>query len=279
MAPAKIDLSSLASAGNDDASVEGKILDILSDALNDGAGDNAADDAASRINELYPAGNTEAIEDFLWTLWVCLIGAVKKVPADDPRQQLLVDSVARLKAKRDDDVELWGQKTKVWSELPMLGPCMRDAWNMRPKLDGSEKDEAAVNEWTSLNSFAARMFGQDLQSWVNFAIWEMRAALEEQSPESSTAKDASLATACEWIVHAGKALHEQGRQVQKLDAMEERALKPGKLLDGAKSGLSDERWRFWRERIGALGGGAGSGEMKERVQKAIDKMDELEGSA
>lgn len=145
--------------------------------------------------------------------------------------------------------------------------------------DGSDSDNAKIQEWISLNSFAARIFGANLQTWVNLAIWEFRSGLEEPPLSSQAAKDTALATACEWITHAGKALHEQGRQVQQLDAMERRALKPGKLFESGEPGLSDERWRFWRERMGVMGAGAGSGGLKERAQKAVERMKELEGSA
>ncbi|KAM4062967.1 hypothetical protein HRG_010470 [Hirsutella rhossiliensis] len=282
--PAKIDLSCLSpdkdTDNKDGAAREAKMLDVLSAAVNSAEStDAAAATAATDLDKLYRAEKPDAVEDFLWSLWMLLIATVKKVPADDARQQLLVETVAQLTRKRDDPVKLWGQDTKVWSELPMLGPCMRDAWNLRPKLNGSDQDNDAIREWISLNSFAARMFGQKLQSWVNLAIWELRAALEEQLPEASptTAKDASLATACEWIMHAGEALHEQGLQTQSLDDMEKRALKPGKLFSSQTSGLSNERWTFWRERLGEVGAGAGSGELKERAQKAVDKMEGLEG--
>ncbi|RDA93915.1 hypothetical protein CP533_4507 [Ophiocordyceps camponoti-saundersi (nom. inval.)] len=260
------------------SSHEAAILRCLSATVNEP--ETTADSAAESLDKLYPADGDDvgAVEDFLWSLWSLLVGTVKKIPAEDGRQKLLVDVVASLRLRRDQEVELWGQKTRVWTELPMLGPCMRDAWNLRPKLDGSDKDDAAIREWTSLNSFAARMFGADLQPWVNLAIWELRAALEEAPPSTTTARDAGIATVCEWILHAGHHLHRQGLQPRTLDAMEERALKPGKLFQGGDSGLSKARWRFWRERLAELGRDAGSAELRDRAQKAVTQMEELESS-
>ncbi|PFH59561.1 hypothetical protein XA68_12193 [Ophiocordyceps unilateralis] len=283
-APPHVDLSGLTSSASPSSSSsalsshEAGILRVLSATINDG--EPKASSAAETLDELYPAGDdVGAIEDYLWSLWSLLVGAVKKIPAQDKRQQLIVDVIARLRDSRDQEVELWGQKTKVWSELPMLGPCMRDAWNLRPKLDGSDKDNAAICEWTSLNSFAARMFGADLQPWINLAIWELRAALEEPPPSTTTARDAGIATVCEWITHARDQLHRQGRQPRSLDPMEERALKPGKLFQGGDSGLSDARWHFWRQRLAELGGDAGSAELRERAKTAVAQMEELESSA
>ncbi|UNI22578.1 hypothetical protein JDV02_008454 [Purpureocillium takamizusanense] len=289
----KIDLSSLAppSSSTTDAdaaaapSHESKILDVLGAAVNGSAPTElSAEATAGEVDKLYvaatAAGGSNA-EDFLWAWWSLLVGVVKLIPADDARMQLLVSVVGRLKARRDDEVEMWGQKTRVWSELPMLGPNMRDAWNMRPMFDGSDRDNEAIREWISLNSFAARMFGAKLQSWDNFAIWELRSGLEEPPLSTPSAKETSLATACEWFTHAGEELHRQGRgRGRQLEAMEERALKPGQLFSSGRPGLSDERWRFWRERIGVLAGTAGSGQLKERAQAVLDKMKDLEeGSA
>lgn len=133
-----------------------------------------------------------------------------------------------------------------------------------------------MQQWVSLNSFAARVLGAKLQLWVNFAIWELRAVLEETPPSSARERDSGLLAACQWIAYAGEWLHEQGHRGQELDKMEERALKPGSLLRDEKSGLYDERWRFWRERLGLLGATAGSGALKERVQGLVEKMKEME---
>ncbi|POR35209.1 Putative oxidoreductase [Tolypocladium paradoxum] len=274
-----IDLGTI-SADSDGSPLVPKIRGILSAAVNDlPPTAQSAERTAGELDALYPAGDTQAVEGFLWALWSLLIGVAQKIPADDPRQQLLAQTVQELVGKRDDEVVLWNQTTRVWSELPMLGPCMREAWDLSPMYDGSDGDNAAIQEWISLNSFAARILGANLQTWVNLAIWEFRSGLEEPPPPSQAAKDTALATACEWITHAGKALHEQGGRVQQLDAMEQRALKPGKLFENGKPGLSDERWRFWRERMGVMGAGAGSGELKERAQRAVERMKELEGSA
>ena len=69
------------------------------------------------------------MEDYLWTMWTLLERIAKKVPASDPRQQLLVSIVRKLQAKDRETIKIWGNDSKVWTELPMLGPTMREAWN------------------------------------------------------------------------------------------------------------------------------------------------------
>lgn len=147
----------------------------------------------------------------------------------------------------------------------------------RPSFDGTGQDASAVSEWVSLNSFAARILGVGLQDWDNFAIWELRATLEEADSTSESIKDAQLATACEWITQAGKYLHEKGRKGVTLDDADARSLKTGKLLPDVKPGLSDERWTFWRERLAELSKGASNDALKEKVERVVKLMKTLEG--
>lgn len=127
-----IDLSAVG-ADSDGSPLVPKILAVLSAAVNDPPPAGlSAEGAAAELDALYPAGDAKAAEGFLWALWSLLIGVAQKIPADDPRQQLLAEVVRELAGKRDEEVVLWNQKTRVWSELPMLGPCMREAWNREP---------------------------------------------------------------------------------------------------------------------------------------------------
>jgi hypothetical protein len=135
MAP-PIDITSLNKGSS--SRHEAKILSVLSNAINNiPPTEVSAETTAGEIDELYSA-ELPAVEDFLWSFWTLLVAVAKKIPADDPRQQLLVLTVGKLTAKRDDEVEMWGQKTRVWSELPMLGPVMRDEWNRKFPPSSSE---------------------------------------------------------------------------------------------------------------------------------------------
>ncbi|KEY66858.1 hypothetical protein S7711_05212 [Stachybotrys chartarum IBT 7711] len=266
---ALIDLQPLmANSGN--SKVDAQLLDVFDKAVNAlSPTELSAEATAGELDRLYPAG-TDDVENYLWSMWTLLERVAKKVPALDPRQQLLVGIIRKLQAKDRETVTLWGNDSKVWSELPMLGPTMREAWNARPALDGTGQDASAIAEWVSLNSFAARVLGGSLQSWENFAIWELRASLEED-PASSTARDAHLATASQWFIYAGKVLYDLSRNPTELDEASARALTTGKLLD-AKPGFSEERWKFWRERLAELVKETESKELRETVDKAIDEI-------
>lgn len=129
--PERIDIASLLPEGQKGDSVESKVASILDPALNGGSA--SADDVVNGVSSLYRSGHDtdDKAEDFLWAFWTLYIEVAKKVPARDERQELLVSIVGALKARDDGTVEIWGNDTKVWADLPMLGPCTREAWNCR----------------------------------------------------------------------------------------------------------------------------------------------------
>lgn len=112
-------------------SVEGEIIRALADLVEASSADEpAAVATAGKLDALYCAAKEPAaVEAFLWSLWSQLISTARNIPADDPRQQRLVLMMEKLQQVRDDKVELWGQTTRIWTELPMLGPCTREAWD------------------------------------------------------------------------------------------------------------------------------------------------------
>lgn len=133
-----------------------------------------------------------------------------------------------------------------------------------------EKDDAsAVAEWTSLNAFAALLLGNSVQTWHNFAIWELRGALEEE-PRSNAERDGQLQSSSEWILHAGNVLRAK-KGMDQLDEMEKRMLKGGSKFQG-EPGLSDERWSFWRDRFRELGGQVEDEALKAKIDKVVQKM-------
>lgn len=141
---------------------------------------------------------------------------------------------------------------------------------MSVKHDGSEADKARVQEWISLNAFAARILGAKIQSWMNFAIWELRAGLEEPLT-SASAKDLHLATASAWLTHAGKALHTEAALGVKPEGQEAKILQGGSLIKEV-TGNTTERWQFWKKRLAELAPEASSADVKAEVQTATAAM-------
>jgi len=256
------------------SAIESQLALIINTNLNNEPrpGHLEAEAVGGTIDELYASGyaSDDKAEQFFWTLWTFYLEVVKRVPADDnDKQQFLVDTIDRLRVKERGSVKVWRTDTRVWRDLSMLGPCMREAWNYTPKFDNSDTDNAGIKGWTGLNAFAARILGAEVMTWDNFAIWALREALETP-PQNDTARDAHLGVASEWIMHAGKYLQQKSAKSQNLDDADKRALKPGKLFEGGESGLSTARWKFWQGKMETLAKETSNEEVKAKVKKALE---------
>ncbi|KAL7924678.1 hypothetical protein ACQKWADRAFT_285657 [Trichoderma austrokoningii] len=128
---------------------------------------DANEAVANGIDEIR---NHDEPEGFLWTLWTLLIEVSKRIPLDDPRVQSLVEITQKLKVRRSAAVEVWGSTYSLWTDMPLFGAVMREAWNGTPDFDNSPGDATKIAQWKSLNSFAARLLGTSVGSWTNFAL-------------------------------------------------------------------------------------------------------------
>ncbi|KAK1251939.1 hypothetical protein MKX07_007418 [Trichoderma sp. CBMAI-0711] len=278
MSASPIDVSSLVTESKFSPDIEAKLSPLLDAAINNSADSSSTDvieaAAAAAIDEACP--RNEDAENFLWQLWTLLINISKRIPLDDDDERIgsLVGIVASLKAKQGGTVDIWGSSHDLWSDLPLFGAVMREAWNGNPDFNSSPEDAAKIAQWLSLNSFAARLLGASAQAWTNFALWELRDGLEEPLPNDH-ARDTRLLTASEWIIHAGRVLYDEVRNNNQLNDQEARALRPGSLLEGCSSGFNQQRWTFWKKRLQELSADA-SDTAKARTQKAMEVMDSLE---
>lgn len=284
------------------ATIQSQLVAILDPALNapGSSSSTTPDSVATDIDKLYRTeySSDEKAEEFVYTLWNLYISIVRQIPVDDPRLPLLADVVVALKGKSSGTAKIWREDTKVWEDLPLLGASVRDAWNceitkpnpplvtecasltpsaVEPVYDDSEKDNAAIPSWLTINSFAARLLGSSTTTWTNFAVWSLRSSLEQDGLVSQTAWDTAVAEAYEWITHAGKVLLDKSRQGEQLSEADQRMLKAGKLF-GGEPGLNVERWAFWRQRLETFASGTQvSDAVKDKARRAAEEMKALEG--
>jgi hypothetical protein len=147
--------------------------------------------------------------------------------------------------------------------------------NAAPTYNNATPPEPKAAEWLNLNSFAARLLTLDTVSWTTFAVWTLRAALEDAS--SGPKLDCDVAAAAQWIVHGGEVLFaECAPKAEAQGGEESRALASGQLYQG-KSGLFVERWMFWKKRFGEIC--AQEGEKGGMANEARDRMEDIETSA
>lgn len=130
---AQINTQDVATTG-DKSELDSQILDIFQKILNNAsATEQSAEESAEEIDQLFKSHQEKGTdaEDFLWKFWTLLIEVAKKVPATDSRQSQLVTVIEKLKAKKGETVEIWGQQAAMWDDLALFGPCMREAWNSK----------------------------------------------------------------------------------------------------------------------------------------------------
>lgn len=189
-------------------------------------------------------------------------------------------------------------ETCLWTDLPLLGPCMRDSWDRKyslllklnvaiilalqksstnseiftaPTYNGKIPDDESVQKWINLTTFAARLFDKGFAQWTNFAIWALRAALEQPTSAGRT-MNCDVMTATEWIFQGGEALFKRLNE-DALTEDETRSMRNGVLYRG-KSGLCRERWEFWKLRFFEVSEEL-NGNIRERAISAAEKMENI----
>jgi hypothetical protein len=170
---------------------------------------------------------------------------------DSPLQSKLIDVLLALKQKRD---------------LGPLGICVRDAWN-------GELNSNNVEQWASLNAFAARMTQAQVSNFDLYAIWAFRPALEASTTDENVQKH--IPAAAVWMFYAGSRLYDLSK---KSEAPEDwgRAARGGARWEGP-DGYSIERWNLWKQSFKESS--SSDSKYKDLAGQAYDTMSSLETDA
>ncbi|KAK4977511.1 hypothetical protein LTR66_003915 [Elasticomyces elasticus] len=256
--------------------IEQKTFDILNSYLQP-CSTMSALAAAQGIDALTPAkrpdqGDGKEIEEaesYLWETWGTFIEIAKQIPCDHVSMDRLVELVNSLSSLPPTIVTVWTANLRLWTDLPLLGPSMREAWLM-PTYRNAQPTAEAAQQWISLSSFAARLLNHEMVSWTSFAVWQLREALEE--PSTGPKLQCDIAAAAEWIVHSGVLLY-SSRSNDEVDP-KDRSVMAGSIYKG-KWSLCPERWEFWKLRFGEISNEVG-GDTKKTAVKAMHKMTAIE---
>lgn len=238
------------------------------------------------------------IETELSSTWKALLLLITKTPRDSTTQDKLLNLLSALSSQppltsKDQTPVLlnWGDKaSKVWSDLPLLGPQLREWWNFPlPDNDGEDVDEDAKAGWINLNAFVARLTaassvksnkegeGRKSMDHSLYAIWALRTALESENAPAGRVYEAWLGAAAVWVIYAGQFLHalcEEGKtDIGRVGRTGDKLKKEGEMV----SGFYADRWRFWREELGKVerGGGVRDEVVRELIRRARETMKEL----
>jgi hypothetical protein len=235
-------------ADTEDAIAEyyGAIFSDYLGATGDGALSVAVDRFADPVEHAFlsrhrgPDGEPD-VEWLLWNAWYVLIETA--VASDETIRTKLVDLVLGLQrrgalasAPEGHECRVWDMR--VWDELPLFGPQMREALNR--DFDDS---------YLELNAFAAQVTaaGHGVTGAVDFTLWAMWAfrdcleATPEQLREAGIGGELEdrLLVVLVWLRHCGPFLAALAAE------------HPGE--DGAMFSLP--RWMRWRDRLGAIADG------------------------
>ncbi|KAF8850064.1 hypothetical protein BDZ45DRAFT_633469 [Acephala macrosclerotiorum] len=256
--------------------IEQKTFEIMDDYLQPDSATSAAR-AASAIDDLIPTKRelvdgekVESAESFLLETWGTFIEIAKQIPDSHPSQLRLAQLIKALTQLPPAAVTVWKTEKKIWKDLPLMDVAFREAW-IEPS--NAEDTLEPFQQWVNLNAFSARLLDLGLAEWVFFAVWSIRAALEQETAVRDLWTYRILA-GVQWIEHSGLNLFKRLSDVE-LTEDEKRNLQGGPLYHGP-SGLCPERWAFWRSRFRDIAEGTGSEEVRKSAGKAADLMEAFE---
>ena len=130
--------------------------------------------------------------------------------------------------------------------------------------------------WINLNAFIARLTASSMPSLVNFGLWSMRDALEDEYEDTSVL-DGYLPTAAQWIIYAGRLLYTCEDEIAP-DPLGGDPYRGGDLWTG-KHGFCKERWQFWKQRFEWAARTDLHLETKKIGREAVDIMSKIDGAS
>ncbi|KAI1406825.1 hypothetical protein F5Y13DRAFT_176247 [Hypoxylon sp. FL1857] len=223
--------------------------------------------------ELAP-GKCPTYQTFPCSTWSALNHIASRIPYRHYGQDVLVSIIRKL-----NEVEGWKGLPDIWIE-------MRECWNQCPSGEPKSKDdpEFTEEEWLSLNSFAARLYGGlGVGSFTSFAVYQVSDGLEgERKDKDQPGPETRLRVACEWVIQSGRRLMRESllnSYANPLEKLESRYSNPysiGPLFTGSR-GFNLERWGFWKRRLIEVREDKGYGESTyELIDEAVETMAAIE---
>ncbi|KAK6065595.1 hypothetical protein SCUP234_12483 [Seiridium cupressi] len=224
---------------------------------------------ARAVDASAPEGGQDQADQFIWETWNSFFQAVQHIPYANTAQDKLVKAVRELALLPKED------RKQDWETLPQLGWVARDWFNRMPFEKHAQSENAAetLGSWININAFLARLGGTGVHSTLDFAIWSLRQALEnEESTGAPTLLDCHIQAAAQYVEYEGHILRQRLSLGWKPREAEAQMFKGGALFDG-EPGLSDERWKFWISRFRELADQTTTDEAKSAALRAAKLLD------
>ncbi|CAI6081807.1 unnamed protein product [Clonostachys chloroleuca] len=213
---------------------------------------------------------TSADEPPFWEIWPAVLALGSCIQPGHEWQATLIQSMRSL--RQLDDSVAHGP-----ADFPDLTLSLAEHWQGHENpvfLDPNYPPETDVLErWKNLNSFLARLPGDDSIFFVRLGLGQVGGALEVVPPESDSQlplTECKIWAGTEWIIHCGRRIF---KAVTSKDSPENTIPDPGPLL-GDIPKQSNERWEFWKKRLTQIAGDYPT--TANRIQQALDAMKEAE---
>ncbi|KAM0286494.1 hypothetical protein ACHAQH_000920 [Verticillium albo-atrum] len=227
--------------------------------------DVSYDDAAAfeKVNELLIAGSDSSVTvettvkdlaaslpgppgsdgtDAHYALYNMIIDVAKQIPHDHPALIKLVRTVETLSLSPKTVYTETTNGFEASRPLHTLGWNLRDVFGP-PFEPNSPPTDAQLAGYLSLQAFMALLWSRGLITGDDFALWQLRSALEEDVADAKEAAYLSAAAGL-WIVHAGTRVWQLVADGPVLSEPEARSLRAGGKF-GGEGGYGKERWAFW----------------------------------
>lgn len=131
-----------------------------------------------------------------------------------------------------------------------------------------EADDNNDVAWIYMNSFVARLLALDVGLSSTRLTNVLRNTLERPEPPTDT----DLIAAAEWLIRASEHIYSNIES----ETFSKGAFPNGEIYRGT-TGVSRERWSFWKERFIRLGDGRKL-PVQESVRRAVESMESAEES-
>jgi hypothetical protein len=245
------------------------------------------------INEAYARGVEKSsllptytsVKGSCSTLWGIILDLAAQIPHKHCYQDLLVDLLQEIKSFSGVLDKWTGQSgtingSRLWDQLPMLGPEMHHAWCIGPyEGQGNGEPYGSKYHWTrgefaNLNAFAARLNARGVRDMDREAIRMFRATLE--TPASARVINDLLPSAVVYIRYAGRQIYCSKRWKLAEGDRGMSVFWAGELYQGLE-GFCKRRWSFWKDRLGKV---SQRGDLEEctrdLAKEAVELMKDIE---
>ncbi|KAF2639177.1 hypothetical protein P280DRAFT_55731 [Massarina eburnea CBS 473.64] len=226
----------------------------------------------TRVDEAISANKLSSMN---WPdLWYSIIHTSKRITYHDTslhtKLVVLVQAIKQLPDPASSDA------TKpFYSSLPDFSLAAREAYNDSPHY-GSGNAASEIFAWANYNYFLAGLTASSVIDRSLYAIWALRAALEDNHDGDVAGYDAYVPAAAVWVFALGKKLYDKEEDLTPSNPNMGNPARGGELWTGGPE-FSKKRWAFWGGRFRAVAGLEGvKDETKKVAKEAVEAMEKAE---